>query len=556
MIVKYGIRFFTLVAMAAALGSVCAAQVRPALTRHTREAALSGQAQFIQPLSATRSMTLDFVLPLRHQAELSDFLSEVYDPASPSYRHFLSVEEFSARYGPSQEDYDAVIRFAQSKGFTVIGGSRDGMDVEVSGSTATVENALHVTMGVFQHPTENRTFYAPDREPTVSLPFQLWHISGLDNFSVPRPAIKHRNGVRSNQGGSCPGGSYCGSDMRAAYYGRHRLTGSGQSLGLLEPWGYDLSDVKTYFTNARQTNNVRVIGISTDGSSLSCLSANGCDDTEQLIDITQAASMAPGMRALHVYVGNSDTAVLSAMSRHSPLDAQLSSSWTWNPPDPATDDPYFKKFAAQGQSFFQAAGDGGAYTPFSEFVYPADDRYVTVVGGTELQTRRAGGAWRSESAWPEGGGGPSPDSIRIPRWQETRGVITPTNQGSTTLRNSPDVAAEAGFDFYVCADQIACTANNWGGTSFAAPMWAGYMALVNQQAVANGRPTLGFINPAIYALGETSGWRAAFHDIITGGNGYPAVTGYDLATGWGSPKGTGLIDALAGGRRNTQGPQP
>jgi hypothetical protein len=116
------------------------------------------------------------------------------------------------------------------------------------------------------------------------------------------------------------------------------------------------------------------------------------------------------------------------------------------------------------------------------------------------------------------------------------GVITPTNIGSATLRNSPDVAAEANYDFYVCADQTTCTANYWGGTSFAAPIWAGYLALVNQQAIANGKLTLGFINPTIYALGLTSGWRADFHDIIVGSNGYPAVTGYDLATGWGSPK--------------------
>ena len=77
-------------------------------------------------------------------------------------------------------------------------------------------------------------------------------------------------------------------------------------------------------------------------------------------------------------------------------------------------------------------------------------------------------------------------------------------------------------------------------------MWAGYMALVNQQAVANGNSTLGFINPTIYALGLGSGYDTDFHDITSGSNGYPAVTGYDLATGWGSPNGTGLINALAG----------
>src|ERR1039458_5190004 len=162
--------------------------------------------------------------------------------------------------------------------------------------------------------------------------------------------------------------------MRAAYYGGTALTGSGQTLGLLEYYGYDIADVNTYFTNAGQTNSVPIDGISTDGTSLSCLKAHGCDDTEQSIDITQAVSMAPGMAALNVYVGSTDTAILSSMSTHlsttGKLDAQLSSSWTWSPSDPSTDDPYFERFAAQGQNFFQAAGDSGAYTSSSKYVYP------------------------------------------------------------------------------------------------------------------------------------------------------------------------------------------
>jgi len=125
-------------------------------------------------------------------------------------------------------------------------------------------------------------------------------------------------------------------------------------------------------------------------------------------------------------------------------------------------------------------------------------------------------------------------------------VINSTNKGSTTLRNGPDVAANANFTFYVCADQTTCTANDYGGTSFATPMWAGYIALVNQQLAANGDPTIGFINPTIYAQNVTSSYDTDFHDITSGTSGsYSAVTGYDLVTGWGSPNGTGLINALA-----------
>ena len=105
---------------------------------------------------------------------------------------FLSVKEFTERFGPSQDDYDAVISFAQSNGLIVTGTAPNRMIVDVAGPVANIEAAFHVNMGVYQHPTENRTFYAPDREPTADLPVALWHITGLDNFSIPRPASLRR----------------------------------------------------------------------------------------------------------------------------------------------------------------------------------------------------------------------------------------------------------------------------------------------------------------------------------------------------------------------------
>ena len=197
--------------------------------------------------------------------------------------------------------------------------------------------------------------------------------------------------------------------------------------------------------------------------------------------------MAPGLSHVYVFVGSNATAILSAMATTTPLAAQLSSSWTWTPADPTTSDPYFERFAAQGQSFFQASGDSGKYTSTSQDVFPSDDAYITVVGGTDLTTSSAGGPWASETAWVDSGGGYyAPDGIQVPSWQRLAGVITSANEGSTTYRNSPDVSANANFTYYVCANQTTCTANDYGGTSFAAPLWAGYLALANQQAVANG----------------------------------------------------------------------
>jgi hypothetical protein len=118
------------------------------------------------------------------------------------------------------------------------------------------------------------------------------------------------------------------------------------------------------------------------------------------------------------------------------------------------------------------------------------------------------------------------------------------NFGSTNMRNVPDVAMTA-ESVYVRADGLD---QNVGGTSCAAPLWAGFAALINQQAAFYQQPSVGFFNPTVYALGEGPRYATIFHDITTGNNGtpthFPAVTGYDLATGWGTPNGQPLIDAI------------
>ncbi|MGA7645855.1 MAG: protease pro-enzyme activation domain-containing protein, partial [Terriglobales bacterium] len=226
MIRKLSMSLLALIAMVSAMNTVCLAASRTLLTSHVREAVTSGEAKLVGRLPANQTMHFDVMLALRHQPELENFLNEVYDSSSPSYRNFLTVEEFTARFGPSKEDYDALVSFAKANGFTVVNGSRNRMDVVLTAPVASVEKAFHVTMGVYQHPTEDRTFYSPDREPAVDLPFQLWHVSGLDNYSIPRASLVRRDAkVKSNATiGSGPEESFLGSDMRAAYYGGTALT--------------------------------------------------------------------------------------------------------------------------------------------------------------------------------------------------------------------------------------------------------------------------------------------------------------------------------------------
>jgi len=510
-----------------------------------REEVSARQAAYLGRLPATQSLKLSIALPLRNEAGLDEELQRLYDPNSPSYHQFLSVEQFTERFGPSQADYDDVVHFAQAHGLTVTGTAPNRMIVNVVGSVANVEQAFHVTLGAYQHPAESRTFYAPDREPTVDLANPLWHVSGLDSFSMPHPAsLKQSPDARSGPSatGSGPNGYFLGSDMRIAYYGGSALDGSGQSLGLVEFAGYDINDVNNYFNKVGPPLAVPVEGVSVDGSSLSC--TGSCDDTEQVLDIEVAISMAPALSSVRVYVSDtSDVAIFNKMATDN-ISKALSCSWGWSPADPASDDPIFKEFAAQGQTLLVASGDSGAYGRRSSYVYPADDAYVTSVGGTDLSTAGAGGPWKSETAWSSSGGGISPNRIAIPSYQTSAGVITSANRGSKTYRNSPDVAAEANTDNYICYNGTC--AGGWGGTSFAAPRWAGYMALVNQQSVAHGRGTLGFLNPTLYQIGLGSGYGPNFHDIISGSNGtYSTQKGYDLVTGWGSPNGSGLIYTLA-----------
>jgi hypothetical protein len=211
------------------------ADAQGVMTHHVREAVNSGEAQALGRLPANQVMRLDIVLLMRNQAGLESFLSEVYDPSSPSYRHFLTVPEFSARFGPTEKDYAAVVQFAKANGMQVTGGTRDGMEVQVKGPVSAIQAAFHVNLHTYQHPTEGRTFFAPDREPTTTLPFNLWHVTGLDNFSIPHPLYVSKSEYAAAHGispdavvkhattGSGPSASFLGSDMPITAERRSRV---------------------------------------------------------------------------------------------------------------------------------------------------------------------------------------------------------------------------------------------------------------------------------------------------------------------------------------------
>ena len=488
----------------------------------------------VNPVARTARINLAIGLPLRNQDELNALLGQLSDPANPNFGRYLSPEQFAAEFGPTEEDYQALIEFAHVHGLVVTGTHTNRLLLDVSGDTPAIERALHIRMMVYDHPTRGR-FFAPDREPSMDLDLNVEDISGLDNFALPRPMGLQTMPVGKAipyVSGSGPNGFFIGKDFRAAYAPGVALTGSGQTVGLLEFDGFYAGDVQKNFAQAGlppvATQTVLLDGFS---------GAAGNDNREVTLDIMMASYMAPGLSRVIVYEGTLPNDLLNRMATDN-LAPQLSSSWAFGVN--TTTENIFKQYIAQGQSMLQASGDSGAYE--TGVTTPADDPNLTVVGGTNLATAGAGGPWQSETAWSGSGGGVS-RVYPIPAYQQ--GLTMSANGGSATMRNLPDVALTADIQMFLIQNNGAAVVV--GGTSAAAPLWAGFIALVNQQAAVGAKPRLGFLNPLLYALGKGSRYSADFNDIRSGNNdGFSAVSGYDLTTGWGSPAGQHLIDDLAG----------
>jgi subtilase family serine protease len=492
-------------------------------------------------------LNLAIGLPLRNGLALTNLLARLYDPSKPEYHRYLTPEQFTAAFGPSEEDYQALVAYAKANGFRITGTHSNRTLLDVQASVEEIERAFHTTLSLYRHPVENRTFFAPASEPALEPPVPILHISGLNNFSRPRHYLKTHSITELDNPkpavGSGPNGTFWGSDFRGAYAAGARLNGAGQMVGLLEFDGYYPSDPALYRVRSGITA-VPLINVLLDDYD----GVPGQGNVEVALDIEVTMAMAPGLSAIIVYEGGPTgipNDILNRMATDN-LAKQLSSSWSFGVD--ASTAQIFQQFAAQGQSYFNASGDDGAYVggPPSPFDYP----FVTSVGGTLLHTSRTG-EWQSESAWNDTtgalatGGGVSA-SFSIPTWQQ--GVDMTTNLGSLSMRNLPDVAMIADLVWSIYDNG---TASFVSGTSISAPLWAALIAMANQQAASLGQPSVGFINPAVYAIGQGPGYTTNFHDITTGSNTnstspskFFAVDGYDLCTGWGTPIGQNLINTL------------
>jgi len=564
-------RFSLIAALAAvlALAQPVIAQQRQSLETHATPPV---GAQLIGRLPATQVLQLAISLPLRNQGQLATLLAQLEDPTSPNYHHYLSSAQFTAQFGPTVEQYQEIIAYFESHGFTVTHTSPSRQLLNVSGPVSAIELSFNVAMQVYRHPRENRTYFAPSVEPTVELGLPILGVSGLTNRVLPHPMLKKASpkGVQSNQTGSGSGGQFLGSDFRAAYYSAgiaNPLTGTGQALALSELGQWNMADVTAYFTSVNQPLNVPIITELLGGTDGACPGA--CDDGEEANDIIQIVSMAPGASVLIVYEDNSNNADVDIFDAFATENISKQMSWSFGIGDgnAAADEQYFAQFHAQGQNFFVASGDEGAN--LGDGGWPGFSSNITDVGGTDLTTASPGGAWSAEAGWIGSGtgwcnssisgtpcnGSPGSTYAGIPAWQ-VPSIISAAN-GNTSYRNVPDVSADANTDSFWCAGGTC--QGGLGGTSLAAPRWAGFLALVNEQAAANGDASVGFLSPLAWTIGQGSNYTTTFHDITSGCNpsgstvpaqfasatGFCALTGFDMVTGWGTPNGQGTLDVLA-----------
>ncbi|HEY2446858.1 MAG TPA: S53 family peptidase [Rhizomicrobium sp.] len=524
----------TIASTNAAFSATLATRIVPAMVAQHR-------VTFVGATDPATHLRLQVVLPMRNLSGLRSLLDDqIYNRNSVLYHHYLSVAEFTERFGPTRSDYDSAVRFFNANGLIVTHTYANRYVLQVEGNARDVERVLDIQVNFYKHPAEHRIFMAPDREPTLELEVPVLSITGLDNFELPYPKLVRDpdDGGRRDGTGSGPHGNYLGSDMRAAYYGTGeiaRLDGKGQSVGLMELKGYIPNDIPFYFAKFNQPLNVAVNGISVDGTPVDC---GDCNDGEQTLDIDYAISMAPGLDQVQVYVARDPVAIEERMASDD-TSKQLSTSWGYRKHF-SVEDPIYQEMAAQGQSWFTASGDN--VTLRKSEPWPEEDANIIAVGGTDLVTNGAGGSWKREPGWRYSASGPSVDKrILIEPYQLP--YINESNGGSTTLRNVSDVSANADFDMEICA-RGKCR-GGFGGTSFSSPMWAGFAALANQKALSEGKPTIGFINPTLYP--EYSTDPKMTHDIVGHKSGkYPAVKGYDLLGGLGSPNEMNTIKALMG----------
>jgi subtilase family serine protease len=527
------------------------------------------QADLLQATDPNQQLNLSIGLQLPNPADLDSLLSAIYDPQSPQYHQYLTPDQFNQLFAPAPDQVQQVVSFLQGQGLTVTSIAPNNLLIDATGSVAQVEQAFNIQINNYQE--GNQTFYANATSPSIptSISPLITSIGGLDNSVLYQPLYRRLDTHHQSHRGALAGQSGFGpKDLSKAYdvnpLQSAGIWGDNQTIALFELDGYKASDISQYFqANGLATPNISNVKVDNFNGS----PGQGAIEVE--LDIEVAGGIAPHARQI-VYEGpNTTQGVNDTYNRivHDNKAQIVSISWglcetSSGTAELQTLDNIFKQGASQGISFFAAAGDSGAYDCGDGSLAvdsPADDPFVTGVGGTNLQLNA--GAYGSESVWSNpndtqrspqgaGGGGGISKTFTQPSWQTGPGV---SNQYSNGKREVPDVSADAdpatGYSMYCTVTNAGCPANGWltvGGTSASAPLWAGSMALINQFLKSQGKAAVGHANPTLYGLFNGQQQSPAFHDVNTGNNlFYPATTGYDMGSGIGTPDVNNIAHDLA-----------
>ncbi|GAC1379602.1 MAG: hypothetical protein NVS4B7_17660 [Ktedonobacteraceae bacterium] len=519
----------------------------------------------IRSATSNGMFQLSIALNLRNVGLLDALIAGQNDPHSSLYHQYITPQLFAAKFGPDSATVNSVVSFLHSQGLRVSSISPNHLFIDASGSATSVENAFDVTIA--DYVVGGRTIYAPTKNPSVptSLAGMILSVSGLDNFAYYRPHYRLLANSRLHPA-SGPGGGYTPSELRTAYNMNSLISngdnGTGQTVAIFELDGYKATDVNTYLSNYG-LGSAKYSNVLVDGAT----NTPGSGAIEVELDMEVVSAIAPGATQ-KIYIGpNSTTGVNDTYNRIVTDNSAKVTSTSWGLCEASSGsaelsalDNIFKQGAAQGQAFFAASGDSGAYDCNDNNLAvdsPADDPNVVGVGGTNLQTG-SGGTYSSESVWScptctsrspngSGSGGGISSYFTRPSYQTGTGV-------TSANREVPDVSADAdpasGYSIYCTVSAAGCPGSGWtsvGGTSAAAPLWAGVAADTNQYLAGLSKPTLGSASATLYRLFNTSQTYAAYHDITTGNNlYYSATAGYDPASGIGTPNVWNLARDAAG----------
>ncbi len=497
--------------------------------------------------------------------KLDSDLASLYDPNSSAYGQFYKPAELASRYGASQSTIDQVTAFLKGQGIQVVSVSKLHDSIQVRATVLQLAQTFGVALQLFQKNGE--TFFGPSGQfaiPASLKPF-ISYVQGLNNYSRPKPRIAIQRSAKPLNPADCQGVQGVVPGQVAAAYDYNSVYKKGYTgainLGVVEfNDAVSADDVNTFL--GCTTNGVTLHGqlVTVDGGAPNADPSSG-ETGEATLDLEQLAALAPGANIVE-YQGhfcdsnscNDSTSFPQALAEvfnaigqddRTPIVSVSWGDWEGNiaPEDLKAIDQQLKQLAAEGITVAIATGDCAAFEThvYNQLGigYPASDPYALAVGGTNLQTD-SNGRRTSEVTWSDpqadqsqcnnswGSTGGVSILWKQPSWQTGPGV---KNKYSKGTRQVPDLAAVATNVFLVIQGQAALAQ----GTSIAAPVWAAGIALIEQALIKNHNAVLAGVK-SIYYIANKYGSKHPYFDITKGNNlYYPATSGWDFDTGWGSP---------------------